>query len=84
MISIQQALGSLQAGFLCKAVENFNKKTIAPYLNKKQANITTRNFPYSVAQIKKKLGVKDGGSTYLFATTLVDDKLAILVCKKGF
>ena len=68
--------------FVCKAVESFNKKTIAPYLEDKKANITTRNFPYSVTQIKKKLGVKDGGTVYLFATTLQNDKLAILVCEK--
>lgn len=68
--------------FICKAVENFNKKAITPHLNNKKANITTRNFPYSVAQIKKKLGTNDGGNSYLFATTLQDDKLAILVCEK--
>ncbi|MEM6322027.1 MAG: class I SAM-dependent methyltransferase [Bacteroidota bacterium] len=68
--------------FVCNAVENFNKKTVLPHLNKKKANITTRNFPYSVAQIKKKLGIKDGGNTYLFAATLPDDKLGILVCEK--
>jgi len=68
--------------FICKAVEPFNKKAIVPYLENTKANITTRNFPYAVAQIKKKLGSKDGGTSYLFATTLVSDKLAILVCEK--
>jgi len=68
--------------FICKAVENFNKKAVLPYLDNKKANITTRNFPYSVAQIKKKLGIKDGGNIYLFATTLQNDKLAILICEK--
>lgn len=69
--------------FKCKAIENFNKKAIRPYLKNKKANITTRNFPYSVAQIKKKLGIKDGGNLYLFATTLLNEKLAILVCEKA-
>ena len=68
--------------FNCKAVESFNKKAIAPHLENKKANITTRNFPYTPAQIKKKLGLKDGGNNYLLATTLSDEKLAILVCKK--
>ena len=68
--------------FKLKGVENFNKKAINPYLDHKKANITTRNFPYSVAQIKKKLGIKDGGNIYLFATTLQDEKLKILVCEK--
>lgn len=69
--------------FICKAVESFNKKAVLPYLDNKKANITTRNFPYSVAQIKKKLGTKDGGNSYLFASTLSDDKLAILICEKS-
>ena len=69
--------------FRCKAVKSYNKKAITPYLTNKKANITTRNFPYSVAQIKKKLGVKDGGNRYLFATTLIEDKLAVLVCEKS-
>ena len=68
--------------FKLKGVENFNKKAIAPYLDHKKANITTRNFPYAVAQIKKKLGIKDGGFVYLFATTLQDEKLKILICEK--
>lgn len=68
--------------FRIKAIESFNKKAISPYLENKKANITTRNFPYAVAQIKNKLGVKDGGNIYLFATTLTNEKLAILVCEK--
>ncbi len=68
--------------FKLKGAENFNKKAITPYLDNKKANITTRNFPYSIAQIKKKLGIKDGGNVYLFATTLQEEKLAILVCAK--
>ncbi|MFK7982283.1 MAG: rRNA adenine N-6-methyltransferase family protein [Saprospiraceae bacterium] len=68
--------------FKLKGVENFNKKAIAPYLENRKANITTRNFPYAVAQIKKKLGVKDGGNVYLFATTLQEEQFKILVCEK--
>lgn len=68
--------------FICTAVENFNKKAINAHLENKKANITTRNFPYSVAQIKKKLATKDGGNLYLFAATLKDEKLKILVCEK--
>lgn len=69
--------------FNCEAVVGFNKKNIKPYLEKQKANISTRNFPYSVAQIKKKLGVKDGGNVYLFGATLLEEQLQILVCKKA-
>jgi hypothetical protein len=59
-----------------------NKKEILPLLENKKANITKRNFPLSVNDIRKKLGVSDGGNDYLFATTLVNDEKKILICKK--
>ena len=34
------------------------------------ANIAVRNFPLSVTQLRNKLKLKDGGHTYLFATTM--------------
>ncbi|MDR0421481.1 MAG: hypothetical protein LBH72_00515 [Proteiniphilum sp.] len=36
----------------------------------KQANITVRNFPATVAEIRRKTGLDNGGDTYLFATRL--------------
>lgn len=48
----------------------------------KQANITVRNFPLSVEELRKKLGLKDGGDTYLFATTLASGKKALVRCRK--
>ncbi len=69
--------------FTCEALISFNKKQLLPYLPNKKANIATRNFPYSTAAIKKKLGIKDGGDIYLFGTTLKNNKLKILVCKKA-
>jgi len=47
-----------------------------------KANISTRNFPTSVAQIRKNLGIKEGGDIYLFATTLIDKSKRIIVTKK--
>ncbi len=49
----------------------------------KTAHITTRNFPLSVAQLRKKLAIKEGGDTYLFFTTLMDGQKTILICKKS-
>lgn len=48
-----------------------------------KANITTRNFPTSVAEIRKKLGIKDGGDIYMFATTLSDNNKRMIICKKS-
>lgn len=47
-----------------------------------KANITTRNFPLSVADIRKKHNIKDGGETYLFFTKDLNDSLLVLQCTK--
>ena len=47
-----------------------------------QANISVRNFPLTVNELRKKTGLKEGGEFYLFATTLQNDKRVIIKCKK--
>ena len=47
-----------------------------------KANITTRNFPKTVTQIRKELKIKDGGSLYLFFTTNIDNQLIVIFCSK--
>jgi len=47
-----------------------------------KANITTRNYPISVEDLRKKLKIKDGGESYLFACTLNNEQKAIIQCKK--
>ncbi|MEO8933463.1 MAG: class I SAM-dependent methyltransferase [Xanthomarina sp.] len=58
------------------------KKIIEAGINK--ANITTRNFPDTVINIRKKLGIKDGGNLYIFATTNIDNEKILIVCSKMF
>lgn len=48
-----------------------------------KANISTRNYPSSVDELRKKLKIKDGGETYLFACTLANEEKVIIECKKG-
>jgi len=60
----------------------YQKKLILKALPDRKANITTRNFPDTVETIRKKTGIVDGGSIFLFATTNRDGKLIVLVCKK--
>ena len=60
---------------------------IIPYSKRKQlnilkANITTRNFPESVNQIRKNLKIKDGGDIYIYATTSMNGKKILLICTK--
>ncbi len=58
------------------------KKVLHKQLGGKQANLKTRNFPMPIKDLKKKLGLKDGGSSYVFACTLLDDSKVVLVCEK--
>lgn len=45
-------------------------------------NITTRNFPLSAVELRKKLKVRDGGDVYLFATTVADNNHVLIICNK--
>lgn len=59
----------------------YNKKELKELAITK-ANITTRNFPETVEQIRKKLHIKDGGDVYLFFTTDVDNNKIVIICAK--
>ncbi|WP_316930871.1 class I SAM-dependent methyltransferase [Muricauda sp. MAR_2010_75] len=59
----------------------YSKNPLKEFAHKK-ANITTRNFPISVAEIRKKHKIKDGGDSYLFFTRTLNDALTVLECKK--
>lgn len=67
--------------FVIKEVLPYSKKTLKRMAQTK-ANITTRNFPLSVAELRKKHKIKDGGDRYLFFTTNYDDSLLVLDCSK--
>ncbi|MBK5195113.1 MAG: SAM-dependent methyltransferase [Proteiniphilum sp.] len=47
-----------------------------------KVNIAVRNYPTSVAEIRRKTGLKDGGDSYLFATTLADGQKVWIVTRK--
>lgn len=68
--------------FLITRVFNYNKKVIKQHMTSSKANITTRNFRESVAEIRKKTGIKEGGSDYLFFTTDMDNKAIVILCRK--
>ncbi len=63
------------------AVNNKNNKTLSSTIDK--ANIAVRNFPLSVAQIRKKISIKDGGDIYIFATTMSDNQKVWIICEKA-
>lgn len=70
--------------FQVKNVFAPNKKNIKTLLSEtKKANVAVRNFPMSVAEIRRKTSLKEGGDTYLFATTIFDERKVWIVCEKG-
>lgn len=63
--------------------EPFTKKWLQQAAKESpKANLATRNFPLTVAEIRKRSKLSEGGSLYLFATTLGDDQKAIIYCDK--
>lgn len=68
--------------FKIEKVVPYNKKEIKLALAFKKANITTRNFPESVATLRKKWKLSDGGNIYLFFTTNLEGKRVMIVCSK--
>ena len=69
--------------FAIESIATMNKKELKQLLaGLTHANIAVRNFPLTVAQLRKKLKLKDGGSTYLFATTDAQGRHLVLRTKK--
>ncbi|MBR5395520.1 MAG: hypothetical protein IK144_10640 [Bacteroidaceae bacterium] len=64
---------------------SFAKKDIKTMLaGISQCNLTIRNFPSTVAELRKRLKLREGGNIYLFATTLSDGSHALLRCSSHF
>ncbi|MBP1640581.1 MAG: hypothetical protein H6Q17_2164 [Bacteroidetes bacterium] len=59
-----------------------NKQTVKSLLPGRKANIVVRNFPSKPEELKKKLGLIDGGDDYLFATTLHDGQKTGIFCRR--
>lgn len=68
--------------FKIEKVISYNKRQFKRDINLNRANITTRNFPESVQQIRKKLNIKDGGDSYLFFTTDINNDKIVVVSSK--
>ena len=68
--------------FLITNVIPYTKSSIRQTIGFKKANITTRNFPESVASLRKRWKFNDGGDDYLFFTTLENQKKIVIVCSK--
>ena len=70
--------------FQVKEVIPFDKKNAKTLFKSLQkTNITTRNFPLTVSELRTQYKIKDGGETYIFATTLYDDSKVLIICEKS-
>ena len=62
----------------------YNKKVKQTLLQDvKKASIAVRNFPLSVAELRRVLKINDGDAVYLFATTLKGEEKVIIRTKKA-
>ena len=69
--------------FVVEAVTTLNKRQLKQTLGcLQQANISVRNFPMSVAELRKRLKLRDGGDTYIFATTTREGERVLIVGHK--
>jgi hypothetical protein len=66
-------------------IENFisySKTEMKQFLENQKANVTTRNFPETVENIRKKWKIKEGGNVYCFFTTDENNNKIVLICSK--
>ena len=73
--------------FQITSISSMNKQEIKKKFSEslvpmESANIAVRNFPMSAEQLRKKLKLKDGGDTYIFATTLASGEHKLFFCRK--
>ena len=69
--------------FIIEKTTTMNKRELKESLaGMTQANIAVRNFPLSVADLRKRLKLQDGGDTYIFATTVENVGHLLLICRK--
>ena len=69
--------------FVVERVTTMNKSDLRKALvGIEKANIATRNFPLTVAELRKRLKIKDGGDVYIFATTTAEGEHLLLISRK--
>ena len=68
--------------FKIQEVIPFNKQNAKTHLSNIKANVTVRNFPLKVEEIRKKWKIKDGGDSYIFFTTNLKNEKIIIICYK--
>ena len=82
-VSDQEMAGFPGRAFVIEKRTSMNKRELkAALADIDKANITVRNFPMSVAELRKRLKLKEGGEVFIFATTIANEGHQLLVCRK--
>jgi 16S rRNA G966 N2-methylase RsmD len=68
--------------FALQSVSKPDAKTLKTLVPTMKANLTVRNFPQSVADLRKKLNLNEGGDVYILATTLLNGDKRLLITRK--
>lgn len=68
--------------FVIEQICKYDKKMVHAAVPTGKANITCRNFPDNPDQVRRKLGLADGGEVYIFAATDAENKKVVMVCRK--
>lgn len=68
--------------FTVNEIIPYSKQEVKKHIEGKKMNVTTRNFPLNVPEIKKKWKIKDGGDIYAFFTTNLNNDKIVLLCSK--
>jgi hypothetical protein len=68
--------------FEIQACFPYNRENMKEKFQNKKWNITTRNFPETVENIRKKWKIKDGGTSYSFFTTDLNNQKIVVLCTK--
>ena len=82
-VSEDEISGFPGRSFRVHTVTTMNKKDHARALTGiTHANVATRNFPMTAQQLRLRLGLKDGGDTYIFGTTSATGQHLLYICHK--
>ena len=69
--------------FVVEKMTSMNKRELRQALKGiARANIAVRNFPLSVADLRKRLNIQDGGDVFIFATTVANQGHQLIICRK--
>ena len=69
--------------FMIERITSMNRRELkAALADVTYANIAVRNFPLTVADLRKRLKLKDGGDIFIFATTVEEKGHQLFICRK--